>query len=58
MAEQEEEKKPEKEEPQVVTMSRGDYMIHVYIQTGKTFVLEGETLIDPYVEIDVLSQKK
>ena len=58
MAEQEEEKKPEKEEPQVVTMSRGDYMIHVYIQTGKTFVLEGETLIDPYVEINVLSQKK
>jgi hypothetical protein len=47
--EQAEGKERPPKEMSVVTMAQGDYMVHVYIQTGKTFLLEGETTCNPYI---------
>ena len=39
-------------------MPPGDYNIHLHVQTGKNFILPDEATVDPYVQIEVLGQKK
>lgn len=42
----------------VSSMPSGDYSIHLHVQTGKNFVLPDEDTVDPYVQIEVLGEKK
>ena len=53
------EKKEEKqEEGGVVTMRRGDYMIHVLVEQAKNLKVDEGNVVDPIVEISCLGEKK
>ena len=54
----EEEAPQEKEKKSVSKMPRGDYMIHVYVETAKNMDVEEGSTIDPIVEINCLNERK
>jgi hypothetical protein len=45
-------------EPEMVSMKTGDYMIHIYIQTGKMFKVEDEEVVSPFIEATTCGLKK
>ena len=53
-----EEEETVKAKKSVSTMKRGDYMIHVYVETGKNMDVEEGSTIDPVVEINCLNERK
>ena len=47
------------EEPEVGTLKKGDYMVHVYIQEARQLKSpEGEATIDPMIEVQCRNSKK
>lgn len=39
-------------------MKRGDYMIHIYVEQAKNFLVEAEQTLDPLVQINCLGERK
>lgn len=58
--EQQEEQKEssDKKKSEVCSMKRGDYMIHVYVETAKNLDVEEGSVVDPIVEIVCLGERK
>ena len=54
----EEEQPQEKEKKSVCSMKRGDYMIHVMIETAKNLDIPEGDVIDPIVEVTCLGESK
>ena len=54
----EEEQPQEKEKKSVCSMKRGDYMIHVMIETAKNLDIPEGDVIDPIVEVTCLGERK
>ena len=55
---QEEEKVVEKDKKSVCSMKRGDYMIHIMIETAKNLDVPEGDVIDPIVEVACLGERK
>jgi len=51
-------KEEEKKAGGVLTMKRGDYMIHVLVEQAKSLLVEPGETVDPIVEINCLGTKK
>ena len=56
--EEEEAKVEEKEKKSVCSMKRGDYMIHVMIETAKNLDIPEGEVVDPIVEVTCLGERK
>ena len=39
-------------------MKRGDYMVHIYVEQAKNFLVEAEQTLDPLVQINCLGERK
>lgn len=50
--------KPEKAEPSVGSMKTGDYMIHVYVMSGKNFKLKDKDTLSPLITVETCGEKK
>jgi dihydroxyacetone kinase-like predicted kinase len=48
----------QEEQKEVGEMKRGDYMIHVFLEKGKEFMVEGEDTVDPIVEVSCLRHRR
>ena len=55
---QEEEADAGKAKKAVCAMKRGDYMIHVYVETAKNLDVEEGSVVDPIVEVTCLGERK
>ena len=55
---EEEEKVEEKQKKSVCSMKRGDYMIHVMVETAKNLDIPEGEVIDPIVEVTCLGERK
>ena len=56
--EEEEEVAAEKSKKSVCSMKRGDYMIHVMVETAKNLDVPEGDVIDPIVEVTCLGERK
>lgn len=52
------ESKDDKPKASVCSMKRGDYMIHVYVETAKNLDVEEGSVVDPIVEVICLGERK
>lgn len=51
-------KKEESGKGEICQMKRGDYMIHVYVEQAKNLKIEGDSTVDPIVEVVCMGERK
>jgi len=57
-AEDKKDDKGDDDEGGVCKMKRGDYMIHVYVESAKDMKMEADQTVDPIVDLTVLNEHK